>query len=63
MAMTHIAAMRMLTELNRLSPHVSPAGVAIAGTISTKLLRAFADRLKRWRNSAALPCRWCGWSG
>jgi hypothetical protein len=44
MAMTHIAAMRMLTELNRLSPHVSPGGVAIAGTVSTKLLRAFAGQ-------------------
>jgi hypothetical protein len=44
MAMTHIAALRMLTELNRLSPHASPAGVAIAGTISTKLLRAFAGQ-------------------
>jgi hypothetical protein len=44
MAMTHIVAMRMLTELNRLSPHVSPAGVTIAGTVSTKLLRAFAGQ-------------------
>ncbi len=44
MAMTHIAAMRMLTELNRLNPHVSPGGVAIAGTVSTKLLRAFAGQ-------------------
>ncbi len=44
MAMTHIAAMRMLTELNRLNPHVSPGGVAIAGTVSAKLLRAFAGQ-------------------
>jgi hypothetical protein len=44
MAMTHIAALRMLTELNRLSPHVSPAGVAIAGSVSTKLLRAFSGQ-------------------
>jgi hypothetical protein len=44
MAMTHIAAMRMLTELNRLNPHVSPGGVAIAGTVGAKLLRAFAGQ-------------------
>ena|GEM_PF-410002 len=44
MAMTHVAAMRMLGELNRLNPHVSPAGVAIAGTVSAKLLRAFAGQ-------------------
>jgi hypothetical protein len=44
MALTHIAAMRMIAELNRLSPHVSQGGVAIAGTISTKLLRAFAGQ-------------------
>jgi hypothetical protein len=43
-AMTHVAAMRMLTELNRLNPHVSPGGVAIAGTVSAKLLRAFAGQ-------------------
>jgi hypothetical protein len=44
MAMTHIAALRMLTELNRLSPLVAPGGVAIAGTVSAKLLRAFAGQ-------------------
>jgi len=44
MALTHVAAMRMLGELNRLSPHVSPGGVAIAGTVSAKLLRAFAGQ-------------------
>jgi hypothetical protein len=44
MAMTHIAAMSMLTELNRLSPHLSPGGVAIAGTVGAKLLRAFAGQ-------------------
>jgi hypothetical protein len=55
MAMTHIAALRMLTELNRLSPHVSPAGVAIAGSVSTKLLRAFsgqAEALAKLRRPA-----------
>jgi hypothetical protein len=55
MAMTHIAAMRMLTELNRLSPHVSPGGVAIAGTVSAKLLRAFsgqAEALAKLRRPA-----------
>jgi hypothetical protein len=44
MAMTHVAAMRMLGELNRLNPHVSPGGVAIAGTVGAKLLRAFAGQ-------------------
>ncbi len=60
MAMTHIAAMRMLTELNRLSPHVSPAGVAIAGTVSTKLLRAFsgqAEALAKLRRPAVQVVR------
>jgi hypothetical protein len=60
MAMTHIAAMRMITELNRLSPHVSPAGVAIAGSISTKLLRAFAgqaDALAKLRRPAVQVVR------
>jgi hypothetical protein len=46
MAMTHIAAMRMLTELNRINPHVSPGGVAIAGTVGAKLLRAFSGQVE-----------------
>jgi hypothetical protein len=44
MALTQIAAMRMLTELNRITPHVSPGGVAIAGAVGAKLLRAFAGQ-------------------
>jgi hypothetical protein len=60
MALTHIAAMRMLTEVNRLSPHVSTGGVAIAGTISTKLLRAFvgqAEALAKLRRPAVQVVR------
>jgi hypothetical protein len=60
MALTHVAAMRMLTELNRLSPHVSPAGVAIAGSVSTKLLRAFsgqAEALAKLRRPAVQVVR------
>jgi hypothetical protein len=60
MALTHIAAVRMLTEVNRLSPHVSPGGVAIAGSISTKLLRAFsgqAEALAKLRRPAVQVVR------